>query len=265
LFGFTEILRVLVAEKVDVDRIGGRWDHAIRAAILNRHYEALKLLLEAGASIEVGGYDECYEFDFYEIFNFSANLLCVRDTTLINIGMLLLDVQAPVDDVLEECVVAISRWLPALEIARSGSPLGEETPRRDADVGDTFWWHLRRNIDVRNTRGRTALHVATLLQRDDFQAEAVVEFLIRGNANVHATDIDGFMPLHYAVERKQNAIVSLLLKANVDINVAGVYGFTALHRAVQSCIFEFEGTAFYIPGAELQNQGMGTPLGNLKY
>jgi hypothetical protein len=110
LFGFGQILRALIAEGHGINRIGGRWNHSIFAAIRNTNYDALRALLEAGAYVDVG-IDDGREFELDNIFDFSFDLRSATDTELIDVGMLLLEVDAPVDAVLDECVKALGRWL----------------------------------------------------------------------------------------------------------------------------------------------------------
>jgi Ankyrin repeats (3 copies) len=249
LFGLDRILTALPIERYDVNHIGGRWNHAIFAAIRNTNCDALRVLLEAGAYVDVG-IDDGREFELDNIFDFSLGLLSAKDTELIDVGMLLLEVDAPVDAVLDECVDALGRWLFESESARlfpykvANRDLGE-----DADIGEVFWWHLRRNINIRNSRGRTALHVA-VLRAEGLEAESVVKFLLRNNADGDAIDEDGFTALHYAVADVQKGLVQLLLDAGVNVNVQAACRLAALHRAVQSDVLleAGEGKFIHDPG-----------------
>lgn len=56
--------------------------------------------------------------------------------------------------------------------------------------------------------------------------------LIEAGANSHATDKDGWTPLHYAAERDDTECIAVLLAAGADMNAKDNEGHTPFHLAV---------------------------------
>jgi E3 ubiquitin-protein ligase mind-bomb len=83
------------------------------------------------------------------------------------------------------------------------------------------------DVNVRNEKGSTALHVAVMLQD-----EKCVRTLLRHSVDVNAADADGDTALHEAVARDSAAIVQLLLEApGANASAFNGSGLTAMHRA----------------------------------
>lgn len=84
------------------------------------------------------------------------------------------------------------------------------------------------NIEKRNSKGETQLHVACRVGK----LEKILECLEAG-ANVNTKDNAGWTPLHEAVQNNLLDIVTLLLKHKALINVPGQSNETPLHEAVR--------------------------------
>lgn len=87
----------------------------------------------------------------------------------------------------------------------------------------------RSNIDMKDFRGETALHLAAKKGID-----AHVKILIHHKADVNALDHTGKTPLHLASAAGDLCIVTLLLDNGGKAEIADQLGYTALHEAVRS-------------------------------
>jgi ankyrin repeat protein len=85
------------------------------------------------------------------------------------------------------------------------------------------------NVNVKNKRGRTAVHLAV-----DLGCVPSVSLLIQQGADVNITDDDGRTALHMASKFGKTEIVDILLNSKCDLRIADLLGYTALHLAVQS-------------------------------
>jgi len=86
------------------------------------------------------------------------------------------------------------------------------------------------DVNVRNSKGKTALHIACLSGRSK-----MVELLLKNGANVNIIDQSGKLsPLHEAVMSGNKLIVAFLLEKGAMKDVADNYGNTPLHLAVKS-------------------------------
>ena len=84
------------------------------------------------------------------------------------------------------------------------------------------------NINARNNKGWTALHMTAMFGRAD-----IVKLLIDSGANINATDKRGNTALHWAGEFGHVEIVKALVIAGADVNVKNKYGLTALQMATK--------------------------------
>ena len=62
-------------------------------------------------------------------------------------------------------------------------------------------------------------------------ASATAEVLLKGGADVHAKDIDGGTPLHWAAHWDASATAEVLLKEGADVYAKDKFGWTPLHYA----------------------------------
>lgn len=83
------------------------------------------------------------------------------------------------------------------------------------------------NLEARENRGNTALHMAVIYGQDE-----VAKFLLGGGANINARNTDGDTPLHLAVEWRREAVLKTLMETGVDVNVQNLRSYTALSLAV---------------------------------
>jgi ankyrin repeat protein len=86
----------------------------------------------------------------------------------------------------------------------------------------------RANVNAREIRDKTSLHIAAAHDRSD-----IVEMLLSYGADVHARSDGGWQPLHTASERGSEQIVRILLEAGADVNAKLLNGMTPLHLAAQ--------------------------------
>jgi|GEM_PF-1532745 len=104
------------------------------------------------------------------------------------------------------------------------------------------------NVDVRNAKGETPLHMATQLRNAPYAAA----LLARG-ANPNAPDANGDTPMHLAVRSVnpntgyQHAVIPLLLSNRCDLARRNQQGETALRFAVSQ--FFYHPPLFLPPGA----------------
>ncbi|XP_061117599.1 ankyrin repeat domain-containing protein 31-like isoform X1 [Conger conger] len=90
-----------------------------------------------------------------------------------------------------------------------------------------------RNINKRNSRGESVLHVAS--KKGDL---ALVRALIEAGINVNQADYAGWTALHEASAQGHSAVVQELLQSGADVNSRGLEGLTPLHDAVTSNHYE---------------------------
>ena len=93
-------------------------------------------------------------------------------------------------DAAAECVAA--RYLGVYELAESGDLEG-------------FRAALQADLDIRNARGETALHVAVLTGN-----EVMARILLAAGADVNARAADGASPIHYAISMTNRAMTRLM-------------------------------------------------------
>ena len=87
------------------------------------------------------------------------------------------------------------------------------------------------DVDARDERGRTALHVAAMSS----ETPATIEALLEGGANVGTRDADGLTPLHAAAARSTAPrIIEVLVAAGTDLNARYGDGWTPIHVAAWS-------------------------------
>ena len=88
-----------------------------------------------------------------------------------------------------------------------------------ADVEKRYTYHV--------CSGYTVLHLAAVKGH-----APVITELIKAGADVNATDEDGLVPLHYAVDGRDEDCVAVLLAHGADVHKSTSLGYTAMTYAV---------------------------------
>lgn len=102
----------------------------------------------------------------------------------------------------------------------------DEVPSPELAISDDAILERVKNvkdIEEKDIYGRTLLINACFYGR-----LSTVEYLLSQGANVDATDINLYTPLHAAAQESHLEIMELLIKANADINAADSNGNTPL-------------------------------------
>ena len=125
-----------------------------------------------------------------------------------------------------DCVERRVRWATD-GYARAATPRLHDAVAK----GDVSWARalLQENparCDVRDDRGRTALHCAAWTSQ-----EAMLRLLKDVGADVGCEDETGKRPLHYAAEKGHESAVRALIKMGASVDHADELGQTSLHLA----------------------------------
>lgn len=84
------------------------------------------------------------------------------------------------------------------------------------------------NVQSRDSRGRTALHIAVLSRANT----DIISFLVKTGADINARDKNGDSPLHIAVRENDRANGELLLAHGADVFYPNVTGESPLRAAL---------------------------------
>jgi len=112
------------------------------------------------------------------------------------------------------------------ENLQGATPLHFAAYMNNKDVIEVLLLHGAQ-VDITDSSGRTALHIAAL---EDGMVGAA-EQLLAHKANVNAKDATGLTPLHVAAMRGHPAMVMVLLKHGANINAKDKAGNTAMRLA----------------------------------
>ncbi len=195
LVGTIEFLHAV--EALDVDEVCGYWGTALQAASAAGHLEAVRLLLKAGARMDVQAGHAGSAVN-------AAALGCHTDVVrhLISEGA---DVNL---------VEAEERSALALACRNENTDI----VRMLLDKGSA--------ISATNKHGVTPLHVVTFAGHD-----GVVNLLLKHGAGASVVAVDGSTALHLAARKGHTVLATLLLDRGADLSVTGKDGWTALHAA----------------------------------
>lgn len=97
---------------------------------------------------------------------------------------------------------------------------------RDYDESFDVLLNAGCNVETKNSRGETALHIASARGRIEFAKR-----LIARGARVNATNNVGSTPLHAAVQQGHFDVVKLLLESGAYPNTTNAHGCSPLHYA----------------------------------
>jgi len=92
------------------------------------------------------------------------------------------------------------------------------------------------NINVRNGKGQTPLHIASGRDADEIREDSfdVISFLVERGADVHALDDNHLTPLHFASQRGNDKAARLLLGHGAVVHALDGNHRTPLHLASES-------------------------------
>jgi ankyrin repeat protein len=85
------------------------------------------------------------------------------------------------------------------------------------------------DVDARDTRGSTALHIASSKGH-----APVVRRLLDKGMDVEGTDVHGYTPLHIASYEGQASVVYALLAKGADASAVDKWGYTSLSLAIRA-------------------------------
>jgi len=114
----------------------------------------------------------------------------------------------------------------AVDRRLSYSPLHKACIKNHAELVVFLLGHGA-DVDARDTRNRTPLHIAC------YRWHAIAQILIEAGGDVNAKDIHGWTPLHEAAEAGRTDIIQLLLDHGSDMEARDKYSRTILHTACE--------------------------------
>ena len=200
--GFGNVVRRLLQTE-SPNTFGGRLSSPLMAALVNKHLEIAKILLDSGANV-----------DFKDKDGNTALLRAVDQNDCLG-AELLLRYRA-------DLTKRNGKGDTALHLAIRKMAVGM--------ISEELFGLLLQKPDVTNHTGQTPLHLATLCN----SPRAVRKLLLSG-ANVNAIDTRGRSPLHEFARIDSNPsleVFETLLEAGADTDLRDHMGYSALHWAV---------------------------------
>jgi ankyrin repeat protein len=207
LFGFRDVTALLLTYGHDPNELGGVEAYPLFAALRNGHTNVAILLLRSRANINAKHHQNEETALHRAIKNRKQKVV----EFLVTEGA--------------DLAIHNGHGMPPLHLA-----VKKLVEQVDAD-GSEYVKMLAVSpyIDVKDKRGRTALHLAANLSCVSSAAT-----LLKCNANINALDDEGRIPLHLASIRGDLQMIGLLLKNKCHATAADRLGYTALHLAVRS-------------------------------
>lgn len=92
-----------------------------------------------------------------------------------------------------------------------------------------YYVHNATDINTTDSRGRTALHMASMYGLDDF-----IKIMIEKGADVNRLDSSNLSPIHYSLIGKNVSTFILLAENGADINFTTPSGMSVVHIAVSA-------------------------------
>lgn len=190
-------------------------DAPIHHAVKNNDIEALGILLDSGANVNLRSDDGTTPF-FMALFQGSDELA----DYLVSRGA---KIQA--DD--NEDILSVEILNGSTHYYIYNNPLHQAISTKNYLA---FEYLMEKNVDVNRTvKGIliTPLHLAV-----ESGEPKMVEKLLNKGANVDAPTIDGQTPLHLALDMANNAMILAILQNNPDVNIKNNFGKTPLEIAI---------------------------------
>lgn len=238
--GHTDIVRLLIAEKADVNtknnsykdysNAGSREYYSyctetpLMLAAKNGHVEIVRMLIDAGANVNARN-----------TYNATALMYAVQKSNF-EIVRLLVQAQA---DVNAKTLNNSSRETESneygiIENGYNGAYYGESVLMKACRVGNLqiveFLVDSKANVKDVDARGSTTLIMASYHGHTE-----LVKYLISKRVQINAHNIksgSGATALMFAAEKGYTEVVALLLNAKANVNIEGPYRYTALLLAV---------------------------------
>lgn len=182
--GDVEVAGILVSYGADVDARDASMMTALHYACEGGYLDVIELLLNNKADIDVGGSER------------KTPLICAAAAGQLLVVQLLIKRKAKFKSVDEGGMTAI-HWA-----AFNGH----------VEIAHFLFNQLRSSLALKNSQGRTPLHLATMNSRF-----SVVEFFVRKSCPLETRCMSGLNPLHYACRADSIEIVRLLLISGADV------------------------------------------------
>jgi ankyrin repeat protein len=230
--GGVDIITMLLDAGADINTVDERRRTACHLAILENHFDALKLLVERGANLDL--------VDSSSLSLLSIVAQCCRDEQYVNF---LLGAGAPIDGLSNGELMRLVKSVAVFDrlIARGVN----FTTMRD-ESGRTLCHHVARNgtseDDLRflvNVCGNDAVHAVDDDDRTplhwaaSFGNDSAVRVLVECGAEIDRQDNFGCTALFGAAAIVQSSHVELLLALGADVDMVTNNGETACHRAAE--------------------------------
>jgi ankyrin repeat protein len=193
--GRVEIMTMLLDAGVEIDAVDNYDRTACHAAIFSNHFDVLKLLVERGANLGVGG--ESLLVSAAQQGGEEGNQMLI----------LLIDGGAPLDDLPRDDVMNLVQSVAVFQ--RLSARFANLTALRDL-FGHTLCYYVARNV----VNVEDLCFFVDLLGKDEF-------------AHVN---YNGETPLHWAALNVDKSALRVLVELGVEIDRQESVGWTALHK-----------------------------------
>lgn len=236
---WTELIEFLKKnEDVDINIRDDSNNYLINYAILQNQKEALLILIQRGANIDIIDQDGRSLLFIPIKYGYNDIIRLLLDYNKTNVGISLIDIKDKNENIPLHYAINFKNKEAILILLEAGSDVNSVDQygnnalhlavySKDIEICKMI---LKRNIDInmRTKTGETALHIAC-----NFQLEDIVILLIENKIDINIQDFDYvFTALHYSVNINNKNITKQLLANNADINMQDYLGNTALHYAI---------------------------------
>uniref|UniRef100_A0A8C5R1R0 Uncharacterized protein n=1 Tax=Leptobrachium leishanense TaxID=445787 RepID=A0A8C5R1R0_9ANUR len=232
----SELAQLLLKNGASVDATDEKKQTPLFHAVSGGHEATVKVLLEAGASIDSSIIDLAFSTNNEKIFAVKLNL-CGIIKALINKGT---DVNATND--MEYTPLLLAAELGKLEAAQAviekEARLDIRTPNLNTALhlavqrGDVSITKLLirkgMNVNITGTGDQTPIHMAAFHNKPE-----MIDVLIEAGANINAVTKESVTPLHIASQRGNLDVAKCLLRHKANVNTKDKLSKTPLHLAVE--------------------------------